>query len=466
MSTPAPRDGNFVTGALFHIDGAAADQVMPGQINQSTGRVLVDFGGAGVGTVTTVSVVTANGFSGTVANPTTTPAITLMTTITGMLKGNGTAISAGAAGDVDTILPTQTGNSGKFLTTNGTVSSWGSPVAAAGGLNAQVQYNNSGALGGITGATTDGTSVSLSGAHLLNPTINGAGAGLATLAYPNTASSPTITLPTVTGTLATLAGTEVFTNKDLTSGTNTFPTFNQNTSGSAATLTTARTIGIVTGDGTSAGSSFNGSANNTNALTLATVNGNVGSFGSATQVAAFTVNAKGLTTAASNITITPAVGSITGLGTGIATFLATPSSANLAAAITDETGTGALVFAVAPALTGISTADLIAPNQNTITVTSNAGSASQSFLLNKFTNSSAATMTITIPVATPTPKDGQFLEVRIYDFSAVAQTIAWVNTENSATSAPTTSNGSTTLPLSVLFQYNAATSKWRCVAST
>lgn len=47
----------------------------------------------------------------------------------------------------------------------------------------------------------------------------------------------------------------------------------------------------------------------------------------------------------------PAVGSITGLGTGVATFLATPSSANLAAAVTDETGTGALVFASAPTLT-------------------------------------------------------------------------------------------------------------------
>lgn len=63
-------------------------------------------------------------------------------------------------------------------------------------------------------------------------------------------------------------------------------------------------------------------AQGSNALTLATVNGNVGSFGSATQVATFTVNAKGLTTAAANVTITPAVGSITGLGTGVATALA------------------------------------------------------------------------------------------------------------------------------------------------
>lgn len=115
---------------------------------------------------------------------------------------------------------------------------------------------------------------------------------------------------------------QALSSKDLTAGTNTFPTFNQNTTGSAATLTTARTIGTITGDGTSAGSTFNGSANNTNALTLATVNSNVGSFGSATAAPAFTVNAKGLVTAASTNTITPAVGSITGLGTGVATALA------------------------------------------------------------------------------------------------------------------------------------------------
>lgn len=41
---------------------------------------------------------------------------------------------------------------------------------------------------------------------------------------------------------------------------------------------------------------------------------------------------------------------ITSLGTGVATFLGTPSSANLLAAITDETGTGALVFANTPTL--------------------------------------------------------------------------------------------------------------------
>jgi len=41
---------------------------------------------------------------------------------------------------------------------------------------------------------------------------------------------------------------------------------------------------------------------------------------------------------------------VSGLGTGVATFLGTPSSANLISAVTDETGTGSLVFATSPTL--------------------------------------------------------------------------------------------------------------------
>lgn len=51
-----------------------------------------------------------------------------------------------------------------------------------------------------------------------------------------------------------------------------------------------------------------------------------------------------------NLTGIPIATGISGLGTGIATFLATPSSANLAAAMTNETGSGALVFATSPTL--------------------------------------------------------------------------------------------------------------------
>jgi hypothetical protein len=53
-----------------------------------------------------------------------------------------------------------------------------------------------------------------------------------------------------------------------------------------------------------------------------------------------------------NATGLPISTGVSGLGTGVATFLATPSSANLASAVTDETGTGALVFAGSPTFTG------------------------------------------------------------------------------------------------------------------
>ena len=52
-----------------------------------------------------------------------------------------------------------------------------------------------------------------------------------------------------------------------------------------------------------------------------------------------------------NTTGLPIATGVSGLGTGVATFLATPSSANLISAVTDETGTGALAFATSPVLT-------------------------------------------------------------------------------------------------------------------
>ena len=51
-----------------------------------------------------------------------------------------------------------------------------------------------------------------------------------------------------------------------------------------------------------------------------------------------------------NCTGLPVATGVSGLGTSVATFLATPSSANLRTALTDETGTGSAVFATTPTL--------------------------------------------------------------------------------------------------------------------
>lgn len=78
----------------------------------------------GTGTVTIVSVATANGFYGTVATATTTPAITVKTSVTGLLKGNGTAISAANSSDLNSIfgyVPMSTGHQVFTPTTGNTV---------------------------------------------------------------------------------------------------------------------------------------------------------------------------------------------------------------------------------------------------------------------------------------------------------------------------------------------------------
>lgn len=86
-----------------------------------------DGSAGGSGTVTSVSVVTANGLAGSVATATTTPAITLSTSITGFLQGNGTAISAASTTGSGSVLALQATPS--FSTTIGV----GAATASASG---------------------------------------------------------------------------------------------------------------------------------------------------------------------------------------------------------------------------------------------------------------------------------------------------------------------------------------------
>ena len=94
---------------------------------------------------------------------------------------------------------------------------------------------------------------------------------------------------------------------------------------------------------TTSGGPITTSGTVTLAGTLAIANGGTGT--TSTTFASLTTNVTGTLPVANGGT------GITSLGAGVATFLGTPSSANLASAVTDETGSGLLVFATSPTLT-------------------------------------------------------------------------------------------------------------------
>lgn len=107
--------------ALLNVFGADAGAggvkgLVPATVAGDAARYLKGDGTwgaiAGGGSVTSVSVVSANGFAGTVATATTTPAITISTSVTGLLKGNGASISAAVAGTdyAGTTVATTTAN--------------------------------------------------------------------------------------------------------------------------------------------------------------------------------------------------------------------------------------------------------------------------------------------------------------------------------------------------------------------
>lgn len=82
-----------------------------------------------------------------------------------------------------------------------------------------------------------------------------------------------------------------------------------------------------------------------------------------------------------NATGLPISTGVSGLGTGVATFLATPTSANLATAVTNETGSGALVFGTSPTL--------VTPTLGAATATSLAFSPTTGGIIGTTTNNNA-----------------------------------------------------------------------------
>jgi hypothetical protein len=217
-----------------------------------------------------------------------------ITGITDLAVADGGTGASTAAAALNNLLPSQTSAASKYLQSDGTNASWDAVSLSTADITGTLAVANGGT--GVT-TSTGTTNVVLS-------------------------NSPTLVTPAL--------GTP-----------------------SAAVLTNATGLPISTGvsglgTGVATLLATPSSANLASAITDETGSGSLVFATSPTLVTPIlgTPTSGTLT----NATGLPISTGVSGLGTGVATFLATPSSANLISAVTDETGTGSLVFATSPTL--------------------------------------------------------------------------------------------------------------------
>jgi len=364
------RASGALTVAGLNTDGyagalktATGSVVVSAATAPTTGQILVATSGTtaswqtpasgNAGTVTSVAALTltsaGSDVSSTVANGTTTPVITLniptsSATNRGVLSSadwstfNGKLSSGGALG---------TPSSGTLTNCTGLPVSTGISGLATGAAAFLATPSSANLATLMTDETGSGANVFANTPTLVTPILGTPTSG----DLSNCTNAVGYGLKSATTTVSISSSTAPTTGQVLTATGSTTATWQTPTAGGSGTVTSVSALTITTTGTDITSSVANGtttpvitlniptaSASNRGALSStdwSTFNGKLSSGGALGTPASGTLT---------NCTGLPVSTGISGLATGVATFLATPTSANLAAAITDEVGTGNLVF--------------------------------------------------------------------------------------------------------------------------
>jgi len=354
-----------------------------------------------LGTPTSGSLVATTNIP--VANATGTLAVanggTGLTTIPAgnVVIGNGTSALYGVApGTAGNVLTSIAG----VWTSNAVVGGGGSP----GGSTTQVQFNNAGSFAGDANLTFSGST--LTSANLIVSNLT------ASLAVFSSATKQLVSNP-ITGTGSVVMNASPI----ITSPSLITPALGSPTSGNMAATTS---IPVANATGTLV------VANGGTGLTSGT-SGGIPYFSSTSAITSSAALAANALVIGGGAGAAPAT---TTTGTGILTFLGTPSSANFASAVTDETGTGLVVFNSAPALTNPTVTNYVETLYSANTSTA---------ITVDLTNGTVQNLTLTgnATITMPTAVAGKSFIIILSQDGTGGRTVTWSTVSWPSATAPT-----------------------------
>jgi hypothetical protein len=373
-----------VTWTLPGVDGGS------GEVLTTNGSGTLSWASAGSATTVTTNTDNTNTTRYLVFGATATAGATLyVDDTTTPLSYNPSTAALTVGGNVSattvnkvTLTAPATGSTltvadGKTLTASNTLTFTGTDASSvAFGAGGTVVYTSGLGTGVATFLATP------SSANLISAITDETGSGLLVFG-----TAPSLSLPSLSGevysTSATVtAGTNAQGQSPLTSDYNIITTTANNPSGVTLPKASVGRRVIIANKGTNAINAYPASGDTFDALSvnisiqipvsgIMEFNASTTSQWYSSGNSTFTAPVLGTPVSGTltNCTGLPVSSGVSGLGTGVATFLATPSSANLASALTDETGSGSAVFATSPTLVTPTIGAATATTINKVTIT-------------------------------------------------------------------------------------------------